>query len=266
MARGRRGERAACTASQPVEGSEAGSQRAKAAERPPTSVRSAAASHRSKRRAELVRATTSASTWPHSYFASAVYASGEPVGTHPRAGEPDLRLRQREDDVGARAERRPAAAGRRVAQHRDLRDARGPRQRRRPRDPLQLDQRAHALLHPAAAGRDQRNHRQPARRGRARTPPRSGRRCAARASRRGTRTRTRPARPRRRRSSPSRRRPTPSRRCALPRRSVLRGSRASSSGPSAGSSRSGVGELREAVRDRVDDLARRPPTHRAPAS
>lgn len=81
-------------------------------------------------------------------------------GPYPGAGEPDLGARQRQDHIGARPQRGPAAARRRVAQDRELRRARRPQPRRGAGHPLELGQGDHALLHPAAARRDQRDERQ----------------------------------------------------------------------------------------------------------
>lgn len=81
-------------------------------------------------------------------------------GPYPGTGEPDLGARQRQDHIGTRAQRGPAAPRRRVAQDRELRGARRPQPRRGTGHPLELGQGGHALLHPAAARRDQRDERQ----------------------------------------------------------------------------------------------------------
>lgn len=80
---------------------------------------------------------------------------------HPGTGEPDLGPRQRQDHIGARTQGRPAAAGRRVAQDRELRRTGRPQPRRRTGHPVQLGERDHALLHPAAARGDQRDEWEP---------------------------------------------------------------------------------------------------------
>ena len=80
---------------------------------------------------------------------------------HPGAREADLGARQGQDHIGARAERGPAAARRRVAQHRDLRQPRLLEQRRLPCHALELGECQHALLHAAATRGDQRDQRKP---------------------------------------------------------------------------------------------------------
>ncbi len=80
---------------------------------------------------------------------------------HPGTGEADLRARQRQHHIGARAHRGPAATRRRVADHRDLRDSGGPQSDGRGGHALELGERDHPLLHPAAPGGDQGEQWQP---------------------------------------------------------------------------------------------------------
>ncbi|MDQ0698870.1 hypothetical protein QF048_005312 [Streptomyces sp. W4I9-2] len=80
---------------------------------------------------------------------------------HPGSGEADLRARQCQHHIGARPDRGPAAAGRRVADHRDLREPGRAQPGGGGGHPLELGERDHAFLHPAAAGGDEREQGQP---------------------------------------------------------------------------------------------------------
>lgn len=76
-------------------------------------------------------------------------------------GEADLGPGQGEDHIRSGTERGPASARRRIPQDGDLRQPGGPGERRLPCQELELEQGAHALVHPAAAGGGQGDHGQP---------------------------------------------------------------------------------------------------------
>ena len=133
-----------------------------------------------------------------------VRAVGERRAGHrrhrPGSGEPDLRSLDGDPDVGARADRDPDAAHRRMVGHADVGETRRPQSLQGKGGARDPDERAHPLRQPGPAGAEHRDQRQAsldrmpdgARRTRRRPPrrscrrgwrsstrsrPRSGRRC-----------------------------------------------------------------------------------------
>ncbi|ESU49764.1 hypothetical protein P376_2250 [Streptomyces sp. HCCB10043] len=81
---------------------------------------------------------------------------------YPGTGEAHLCARQRQHHVRARSHRGPAATGRRIPDHRDLREPGRAQPGGGGGHPLELGERDHALLHPAAARGDERDQREAA--------------------------------------------------------------------------------------------------------